>query len=134
MGTTLNPYLAFTGQARDAMTFYQSVFGGELQINTFADFGMNETDETGDHIMHAQLETPAGFTLMASDGSYNPGGGDSFSVSLSGDQDAELRGYWDKLSEGAEIQQPLEAAPWGDHFGALKDKFGVNWLMNITGS
>jgi PhnB protein len=63
--------------------------------------------------------------------SYTPG--DNFSVSLSGEDEAELRGYWDKLSDGATITAELEQAPWGDTFGMCTDKFGVHWLVNITG-
>ncbi len=59
-------------------------------------------------------------------------GGSSISMSLSGDNEAELRGYWDKLSEGAQVGMPLNKAPWGDTFGMLTDKFGINWLVNIS--
>jgi PhnB protein len=85
--------------------------------------------------MHSMLETPNGLTLMGADTpngmAYNPG--DNISVSLSGDDEAELRGYWDKLTEGATIAEPLEKAPWGDTFGMFTDKFGINWLVNIAG-
>jgi PhnB protein len=85
--------------------------------------------------MHAQLESPSGLTLMASDTparmEYNPG--NTYSISLSGEDDAELRGYWDKLSEGGAVSMPLAMAPWGDAFGMCNDKFGVAWLVNIAG-
>ena len=138
MASILNPYLNFRGDAREALEFYHSVFGGELSVGTFAEFGMTDVPEPErDLVMHGQLETPAGFTLMASDVPSHldwSRGTNSFSVSLSGDSgdDAELRAYWAKLSEGAEIQQPLETAPWGAAFGMLADRFGVNWLVNIS--
>jgi PhnB protein len=91
----------------------------------------------GEWIMHGQLDTPSGFTLMGSDVPTEMQytlGTNSFSVSLSGDDEAELRGYWDGLAEGAEIGQSLVQAPWGDTFGMLTDKFGVNWMVNITGA
>lgn len=138
MASILNPYLNFRGDAREALEFYHSVFGGELSVGTFAEFGMTDVAEPErDLVMHGQLETPAGFTLMASDVPSHldwARGTNSFSVSLSGQagDDAELRGYWSKLSEGAEIQQPLETAPWGAAFGMLADRFGVNWLVNIS--
>lgn len=135
MASRLNPYLNFSGKARDAMEFYKMVFGGELSLMTFADGGMPHEPAEKDHIMHGQLETPSGFTLMGADvpASHGPVQANS-SISLSGDDEAELRGYWDKLSAGGSIAQPLEKAPWGDSFGMLSDKFGTPWLVNITGA
>jgi len=137
MTTTLNPYLNFRGTARDAMTFYQTALGGELTVSSFDDFGAQVGEGEGGLVMHSQLSTPSGFLLMASDVpshmDYTRGVND-YSVSLSGDDDAELTGYWQKLSEGATISQPLEKAPWGDSFGMLTDKFGIVWLVNISGA
>ena len=132
----LNPYLSFTDTAREAMEFYQSVFGGELTASTFADYqtpGVSEEESA--KIMHSQLTTPAGFTLMGADtpssfGSPSANG----SISLSGEETEELRGYWDKLAEGGSVTMPMDASPWGDTFGMLTDKFGVCWLVNIAGS
>jgi PhnB protein len=135
MTTRLNPYLSFRGDARPAMEFYQSVLGGELVVNTFGESGMPVADDEQDQVMHSQLETTGGFTLMGSDTpshmDYTPGS--AHSVSLSGDEEAELRGYWKGLADGATIVAPLEKAPWGDTFGMLIDKFGVMWLVNIAG-
>lgn len=135
MTSRLNPYIGFRDQARPAMEFYRSVFGGELVLNTFGESGMQvEAGET-DNVMHAQLETPSGFTLMASDvpSHMDLQEGSSLSISLSGEDEAELRGYWDRLSEGATVLAPLEKAPWGDTFGMLVDKFGITWMVNISG-
>ena len=136
MPTRLNPYINFRDNARDAMTFYQSVFGGDLTLSTFAEYQASEDPSEAEKIMHGQLTTDNDLTLMAADlpnsMDYTPG--TNFSVSLSGDDESELRGYWDKLSDGATITQPLEAAPWGDSFGMLVDKFGVSWLVNISGT
>ncbi|BDZ44775.1 VOC family protein [Naasia aerilata] len=134
MPTRLNPYLSFRDDARDAMTFYQSVFGGELNVSTFGEFGGTDDPAESSLVMHAQLETPTGFTLMASDTPKSMGEaatGGSFSVSLSGDDDAELRGYWEKLLDGATVTMPLAPAPWGDEFGMLTDRFGVPWMVSI---
>jgi PhnB protein len=135
MTTRLNPYLSFRDNAREAMEFYKSVFGGELNISTFGEYQASEDPAEQDKIMHAQLETEGGLTLMGAD---TPNGmdfttGTNISVSLSGEDEAELRGYWDKLSEGATTTMPLEPAPWGDSFGMLTDRFGVSWLVNISG-
>lgn len=136
MASTLNPYISFRAQAREAMEFYQSVFGGELTSNTFAEFQAASDPAENDNIMHSQLVTPAGFTLMGADIpiAMQLDEGQSISVSLSGDDETELRGYWDGLAEGATIGVPLEQAPWGDTFGMLTDQFGVGWMVNIAGS
>ncbi len=133
MTTRLTPYLNFREGTRGAMEFYQSVFGGELNVMAFGDMGMTEHEGQplpADGVMHAQLTSDAGFTLMAADspGEHTPNG----HISLSGDEDALLRGYWDKLSDGGHVDVPLEVAPWGDAFGQVKDRFGINWLVNIA--
>jgi PhnB protein len=134
MASRLNPYLSFRNNAREAMEFYQQVFGGELTVSTFGEFGMSDDGEAADLIMHAQLETPSGFTLMASDTppgmEYTPG--TSITVSLSGDDAEDLRGYFAKLAEGGNILMPLEKQMWGDEYGALTDRFGVPWMANIS--
>jgi PhnB protein len=136
MATQLNPYLSFRGTAREAMDFYRSVFGGELATSTFGEYHANVDPGEQDKIMHAQLTTDSGLVLMASDTpnhmDYTPG--TNFSISLSGENtdDAELRGYWEKLSDGGTVSMPLNAAPWGDTFGMCTDRFGVSWLVNIA--
>ena len=136
MPTRLNPYLGFRDNAREAMEFYRSVFGGKLTISTFGEYQASEDPSESDKVMHAQLEGEGGLVLMASDTPKQmdyPEGRSSVSVSLSGDDEAELRGYWDKLVDGADISMPLEKAQWGDSFGMLTDRFGVAWLINIAG-
>lgn len=133
MASRLNPYLSFPGTARQAMEFYQDALGGELTLNTFGESGMPAGPDT-DKIMHARLETPAGFTLMASD---NPPGsehkpGENISVSISGEDADELRGYWDKLSAAGTVTMPLEKQVWGDEFGMCADEYGINWMVNIS--
>lgn len=137
MASKLNPYISFKDTARDAMEFYKDVFGGELTVSTFGDFGGGDPGHQADPegVMHALLETPSGFTIMASDTppgmDYNPGS--SISVSLSGDDADELRGYWGKLSDGGTVAVPLEKQMWGDEFGMCVDKFGIGWMVNIAG-
>ena len=84
--------------------------------------------------MHSMLTTDGGLALMASDTpnsmDYTPGS--NYYVSLSGDDEAELRGYWGKLSDGGTVSMPLVRAPWGDSFGMCRDNFGVSWLVNIA--
>jgi PhnB protein len=136
MTTHLNPYISFRDNAKQAMEFYQSVFGGELALSTFGEFHASDDPAEQDKIMHGMLTSPTGLVLMGADTpnsmNYNPG--DNIAVSLSGEDEPELRGYWDKLVDGATITAPINAAPWGDIFGMLTDKFGVNWLVNIAGA
>lgn len=133
MAVKLNPYLSFRDNGLEAMQFYQSVLGGELQSMTFEQFGAGTPGEAG-KLMHAELVTPTGMTLMASDtpDEMELKAGNSISVSLSGDDEPTLRDYWDKLSDGAMIMMPFERAPWGDIFGMCIDKFGVTWLVNVN--
>ena len=136
MAITLNPYLNFRGNAREAMEFYESVFGGKLNISTFADFHAASDPSENDLVMHADLEGPEGIRFMAADTpikmEYRPG--TNFSMSLSGDDEAELRGYFEKLAEGGSVTMPLEKAPWGDIFGMCTDRFGISWLVNVAAS
>jgi PhnB protein len=135
MSVQLNPYLSFRDNAREAMEFYRSVFGGQLQVSTFKEFHASQDPSQDDLVMHAQLEGDNGIVFMASDtpaGMEYRGPG-SFSMSLSGDDDAALRGYFDRLSDGGTVAMPLDKAPWGDAFGMCIDRFGVNWLVNIAG-
>lgn len=138
MSVLLNPYLNFPdAQAREAMEFYQSVLGGDLSIMTFGDMGTE--GPLASQVMHGQLTTPGGITLMGADAPpemVQVSFGDNVSVSLSGgpEDGDELRGWFAALSEGGQVRQPLEAAPWGDEFGMFVDRYGIGWLVNIAGS
>jgi PhnB protein len=133
MPSRLNPYISFDGNAREAMEFYKGVFGGTLTLNTFGEFGQPDAPEA-DKIMHGLLETDTGLTLMGADTppgmAHNPG--DNITVSLSGDDADELRGYWEKLSDGGTVTVPLEKQMWGDEFGQCVDQFGIAWMVNIS--
>ncbi|RFU22053.1 VOC family protein [Geodermatophilus marinus] len=133
MTSRLNPYISFADTARPALEFYWEVFGGEVSLSTFGEAGGAQGPDA-DKIMHGQLETPAGYTLMVSD---TPAGmerreGSSISISLSGDDADELRRYFAGLSEGGAVTMPLEKQVWGDEFGMCVDRFGVAWMVNIA--
>jgi len=134
MQSKLNPYINFKDNTREAMEFYRTVFGGKLNISTFKEFHASQDPGEDNLIMHSVLEADNGITIMASDTpdrmEFRPG--TNMSISLSGDNEAELKAYFEKLSAGGTITMPLEKAMWGDSFGMCIDKFGVQWLVNIT--
>jgi PhnB protein len=133
----LNPYIHLNGTAREAIGFYKTVFGGELVMTTYKEGGMSQSPGDDNKIMHAQLEWDGGVTLMASDApdrmGYQPEANGSVSLSGPYEDEGKLRGYWNKLSAGGNVEQPLVQSPWGDTFGMLTDKFGIHWMVNIAG-
>lgn len=134
MQTRLNAYISFQNNAREAMEFYKSIFGGTLTISTFKEYGMSSKPEEDNLVMHAMLEAENGITFMGSD---TPAGmpyesGARISMTINGYDKEEIQNYWDKLVEGGVIAQPLAEAPWGDWFGIVADKFGVVWMINIA--
>jgi PhnB protein len=135
MATKLNPYLSFKNNARAAMEFYHSIFGGKLDIRTFKDFQASQDPSEDDLVMHSVLEAENGLELMASDTPQRityQAGGNNFSLSLSGEDEPELSGYFKRLAEGGQVTMPLEKAIWGDTFGMCTDKFGIGWIVNIS--
>ncbi len=134
MPSVLNPYISFRDNARQALEFYRDVFGGNLTLNTFGQYG-DPNQPGADNIMHGQLQADNGFTLMAADTppgmEFNAVGG-NITISLGGDDEQELRGYWDKLSEGGNVTMPFEKQMWGDLFGMCTDKFGVPWMVDVA--
>ncbi len=135
MPSKLNPYLSFNGTAREAMTFYKAALGGKLTLNTYKESNASAGPSEDNKIMHGMLEADNGITLMGSDApkgaEHKPG--TNVSISLSGDNEAELTGYYKKLSAGGTIREPLAKAPWGDTFGMFADRFGIEWMVNIAG-
>ncbi len=136
MHIKLSPYISFKNNAKEAMEFYKSIFGGDLKIQTFKEFEASTNPAEDNLVMHSSIESETGVSFMASDTpdrmTYNPG--NNISMSLSGEDEALLKRYFEKLAEGGNISMPLEKAMWGDIFGMLTDKYGINWLVNITAS
>jgi PhnB protein len=134
MNTKLNPYINFKSNARQAMEFYKSVFGGDLRMRTFKEYHASQSPEEENLIMHAELNAGEDLIFMASDTparmEFHPG--TNMSMSLSGENESELKTYFQKLSAGGKVGMPLEKAMWGDTFGMCTDKFGINWMVNIT--
>jgi PhnB protein len=124
---TLNPYLFFTGTCAEAMEFYKSIFGGELHVSFYGEMG---PEGFADKVMHASL-VGGQIELMASDSTRESFGTSCISLSLSGTDEAALRDLFDKLSVGGTAITPLKMESWGDTFGQLTDKFGIDWMVNI---
>lgn len=135
MQSRVNAYLSFKDQAREAMEFYHSVFGGQLTFSTFKDFQASQDPAEADKIMHSMLEADNGISFMAADtpNAMPYEAGSRISMALSGDIEEELRGYYEKLGVGGNVAMPLNKAPWGDSFGMVVDKYGVTWMVNIAG-
>jgi PhnB protein len=136
MATKVTSYLSFNGNAREAAEFYKSVFGGEVYMDTYDKYAdsVPVADADKSKVMHAYLKGSDEVELMLAD---TPTGveyqeGSQLSLALSGEDEAQLRQYWDKLSDGGVVRMPLEKAPWGDIFGMLTDKFGVRWMVNVS--
>jgi PhnB protein len=149
MTITTTTHLNFRGDARAALEFYQSVFGGEITIATYGDFGMPEGVPGSTNVVFGQVESPDGFRVMAYDIPGQSGGSadkvgstrrengttitdQPFFVSVRGTTLAEVEAYWATLSAGATIVEPLAASAWSPGFGMLTDKFGVTWILDVA--
>jgi PhnB protein len=137
----LNPHLFFGGNCQEAMEFYQHVFGGELTMSPFSDSpeGAHKdpkanSEQMKDKIMYAKLSGDV--ELLASDNPHNTDVKNTgqFSLSLEGTDEAKLSGYFDRLAENGQITSPLQKQFWGDTFGMVTDRYGINWMINITAS
>ncbi len=132
IGTTI--HANFRGEARAALEFYRSVFGGEIAVITYKDAHSVTDEAEADQVMWGQVESAEGFRLMAYDvpghTSWNPGEKPYF-VSVRGDSVEQVTAYWEGLSEGAEIVQPLGASAWAQVYGMLKDRFGLTWVLDV---
>lgn len=142
MAVKLTSYINLNGNAKEALAFYHGIFGGTVASDTFGEFNkqsggaMPVAPEDTDKIMHATLsgeyielivsDVPSSWPAMTSES--------NIVLALNGDNENTLRGYWEALREGGKITQPLEAAPWGDIFGSVTDKFGVSWMLDIAPS
>ncbi len=134
MAISLSPYLNFAGNTREAMEFYHDVFGGTLRIVTFAEFGV--TDMPADGVMHAALMTDhlSIFATDAQPGAEETWNGTRVYLSLMGDDAGTLTDWFNRLAEGGRIGAPLEKQVWGDTYGLVADRFGIEWMVNIAGT
>jgi PhnB protein len=131
MSAAIDPYLFFPGQAEEAITFYQQVFGGELDITRRGDVDPSANDDEKSQVINATLIAD-GITVRASDRadtSLDPQ--TRVELSIVGHEEDRLRKVFDDLGAGGTIRSPLEKQFWGDIFGALTDQFGIGWQVNI---
>jgi PhnB protein len=128
---TCNPYIFFKGNCREAVTFYKKIFGGELTIQTYGEVGATTEQTPADYIMHADLSGGA-IRLMASDTAQASAKAAKVTISLSGEDEEKLTKIFDGLSEEVDVQFPLKKQFWGDTFGSVTDKYGVDWMVNIN--
>lgn len=133
MANKANPYISFNGNARQAMEYYRSVFGGELKISTFKEFNLSRTPADDNKVMHSVLEISPEFTIMGADIASHMqfDNGQRVTIALSGENETELGSYFQKLSSGGSVIEKWDQAPWGDYFGLLTDKFGVVWMLDV---
>ncbi|GGV43029.1 VOC family protein [Actinomadura cremea] len=128
-------HLNFRGDARAALTFYQSVFGGDLAVVTYEDAGNVQDPSEANQVMWGQVAAGNGFRVMAYDVPSNlpwDQGENAFFVSLRGETAEEITEHWKKLSDGATVVQPLGPAQWAPLYGMLKDRFGVTWVVDVV--
>ena len=128
-------HLNFRGDAHAALTFYQSVFGGDVVVVTYKDAGNVQELSEADQVMWGQVASDSGFRVMAYDVParmpWNQGE-NAFFVSLRGETAEEVSAYWAKLSDGAAVLQPLGPAQWAPLYGMLKDRFGITWVVDVV--
>lgn len=128
-------HLNFRGDASAALTFYQSVFGGDVAVVTYKDAGDVQDASGADQVMWGQVSAGSGLCVMAYDVPsrlpWHPGE-NAFFVSVRGDGAEEITAYWEKLSDGATVLQPLAAAQWAPLYGMLRDRFGVTWVLDVV--
>lgn len=129
------PHLNFRGSAREALSFYRSVFDGELTLVTYKAAGNVHAEAEANQVMWGQVIARNGFTIMAYDVPghlpWNAGDG-AFFVSVRGNDAEEIATFWARLAVGATIIQPLAAAGWSPLYGMLKDRYGIIWVLDIA--
>jgi PhnB protein len=135
MSVSTTVHLNFRGQAREALAFYHAVFGGTIALVTYQDAQNVQHQSEADHIMWGQVETEAGFRVMAYDVpaylAYEQGV-NSFFVSVRGTDPVEISSYWQALSEGSTVLVDLGPASWSSFYGMLRDRFGVVWVLDVA--
>ena len=154
MTVMTSTHLNFTGNARAALEFYASVFGGQVVVVTYGDFGMPPELPDAAKVVWGQVAADNGFRIMAydvpgaADAAGAPAGSPAstrrengttitsspFFVSVRGDSVEELEKLWAALADGATVIEPYGPAQWAPAFGMLTDQFGVSWILDVAAS
>ncbi|WP_442978095.1 VOC family protein [Saccharothrix sp. 6-C] len=135
LSVTTTAHLNFRGDARAALEFYRSVFGGHLAVVTYQDAGDVHEESEADHVMWGQVLGDDGFHVMAYDVPSRTAyerGENSFFVSVRGETAEEVTGCWERLRDGATVVVPLGPAGWAPAYGMLRDRFGVVWVLDVV--
>ena len=148
MAISTTTHLNFRGDARAALEFYRSVFGGQLTAVAYADFGMPKELPDADKIVFGQVTAENGFAIMAYDvpsqapAAVTPAAttrengvtltGERFFVSVRGETAEEVSALWDKLADGADLIEKYAPSQWSPGFGMLTDRFGVTWILDVA--
>lgn len=139
---TFNPYLNFPGNTEEAFNFYKTVFGGEfamlVRFRDFSDNGMGVPEADLDKIAHIALPLGENHMLMATD-SLESGPkplttGNNFYIMIEADTAAEAESLFSALADRGRVEMPLQRTEWAEKYGALADRFGVQWMLSYTGS
>lgn len=128
-------HINLRGNAREALAFYQSVFGGQMQVVTYKDMGRVQDPTDADRVVWGQIAADDGFCVMAFDvpvGTPWNQGDNAFYVCVRGDTAQEIAARWEKLAEGSTVLQPLAPSQWSALYGMLKDRFGVVWVLDVV--
>ncbi|RFU36476.1 VOC family protein [Actinomadura logoneensis] len=135
MSVTTATHLNFRGDARAALEFYRSVFGGDLAVVTYKDAGAVQGESEADQVMWGQVRSAAGFHVMAYDvpsGMPYEQGTNGFFVSVRAETVEEVTGYWEKLVEESTVVVPMGPAGWAPAYGMARDRFGVVWVLDVV--
>jgi PhnB protein len=133
---SINPYLSFNGNCEEAFDFYKSVFGGEFAMKSR--FGEMPSEQScspteANKIMHVALPIGKDSILMGSDqpDGYGPlSEGNNFNIAVSPDSEEQATSIFNGLSNGGQVIMPMDKTFWGAYFGMLKDKYGIQWMVN----
>ncbi|GAB2644237.1 VOC family protein [Gordonia jinhuaensis] len=133
MTDTITAHLNFRGQARSALEFYRTVFGGDVTIATYADTHQADDPAQADAVAFGQLTSPTGLRLLAYDVQtakpYDQGR-NSFYLALHGDDPVATRYQWDRLIERGSVLTPLGPSAFAPLYGMLTDRYGVTWIVS----
>ena len=131
--STVNPYLAFKGNCKEAMEFYKTALDGELELMDFSTAPMEVPEVYKTKILHSKLNFDDAVIMASDTMPNNPINiGDNVSISIAAESEEIGEKYFNSLSEGGKVIMPFSEAFWGSKFGMLEDKFGIRWMIDCS--